>query len=70
MIRLCIACRHFSMDEGDFHYSTYTPGEPPYIDCGKGVPLSFDTGSLFTEAETCPHFEVSELAKSKGWLEG
>ena len=69
MIRLCIACRYFSMDDGWPHYSTYTPGQPPSIDCAKGVFLSFDTGSLFTKAETCPHFEVSELAKSKGWPE-
>jgi len=67
----CIACVHFSVDEG-WGGTDITPGTPPSFQCAKGHwrQSDIDTEQLFensSRAADCPDYEVSELAKQKGW---
>ena len=72
-MKACIACKHFSITDA-FHGGTYTGGDPASMDCNRGrfvsESLSKETPqTMLSAAHKCPHFEVSDLAKSKGWPE-
>src|SRR6185503_15024323 len=63
-----------SVDEG-WGGTDITPGTPPSFQCAKGLwqQSDMDATELFensSRAADCHHYEVSELAKSKGWTEG
>ncbi len=70
----CIACKHFYFNAG-WAGTEHTPGNWPEADCEKGhwklgLRMYDDGDALLAKtylAETCPDFELSDLAKSKGW---
>ena len=73
----CIACKHFRFDSG-WVGTEVTPGEAAVAECLKGHwegpwgPMGMyenqdDLLAKTHRAETCPDYEVSDLAKSKGW---
>ena len=75
-MKACIACSHFHFDNGSPGYSTMTPGDDASMHCTRGHfvrgTADVDHGLLTHEAmlskgATCPDFNLSELAASKGW---
>ncbi len=72
-MKACIACAHFWIDPG-FGGSELTGGDPPEMRCAMNRFYSFPVDddmptNLLSAAAACPSFEVSPLAKSKGWTE-
>lgn len=70
-MRVCIACKHFSVDPG-WAGTDVTAGHDASLRCEKGhfsyVEMSEDDMvSNLGRAETCPDYELSALAQSKGW---
>lgn len=73
-MKCCIACKHFAFDVGEQGYSSLTPGSDAYMECAKGhfIRRDLDHGllpieGLLSKGLDCPDFELSALAKSKGW---
>lgn len=69
--RTCTACKWFYVESADYGYSEYTPSGPMHIECLKSHwrfdPYNLTCGILhkmFTTAETCPDFEVSDEIKN------
>ena len=72
VVKACIACMHLYAEEGS---GAVDPAffERDKIFC-EARSRHFDIGPYLQEqmleaAEDCPHFQISDLAKSKGWPE-
>ena len=69
--RTCIACSHFRLNPG-YRYSsvTYDGGD---ISCGamkfSYEPVEYTVEFSMSKAVDCDKYELSELAKAKGWIE-
>jgi hypothetical protein len=70
-MKTCIACKYFRIDPS-YRYSTYTAGSAS-VNCDKhhfaGESLEDVQEVSLSKANTCPDYELSDLAKSKGWTE-
>ena len=69
--RTCIACKHFHLSPS-YRYSSMTYGDG-YITC---LVRKFSYESVeetvefsMSKAVDCDKYELSELAKAKGWIE-
>lgn len=72
-MKACIACKHLRVEIG-FGGSDVTPATNNYFTCLKGRfgysgPEDFVEDAL-SHGLDCPDFELSELARSKGWKVG
>jgi hypothetical protein len=60
--RLCLWCKHYSLDTGSPGYSELTPGSDMWMSCAKNV-WRWDAGNDFyatiRTAERCQHYEFN-----------
>lgn len=72
-MKACIACKYFSITDG-WLGTVITCGFDPAMSCAKKHFTDSEVGANLPKvtllaAEKCNDFEVSDLAKSKGWTE-
>lgn len=73
-MKTCIACKHFYIEPGTW-YSAQTGGDPASANCEKRhfYDASAESGTMIeialSKAQECQDYELSDLARSKGWTE-
>ena len=71
-MKICLCCNHFHLDEG-WGGSDVTGPSPASITCRKGH-FGYESVDSVVEvclskAVNCPDFELSDLAKQKGFTD-